>query len=379
MRMGSFVVPFLTLYLTGQRGLKVEEAALVVSVLGIGNLGSGLFGGVLTDYMGRRFTLLVCLFVAPITLVALGMMQFYAGIVIMAGIFGFFSDLYRPASAAMVADLVEPADRVRAYALLYWGINLGAAIAPLLAGYFATRNYMLLFVGDAITTALFGVLIWQRVPDTTPLKNMNDSSPTFLQQFSYVRRDVYLWAFFALTLCFASLHVQGSVTLPLEMKSEGLSEEAFGMALATNGLLVVVLVLPLNTILPYIPRFYVLAIAAVFSAVGFGMNRFVHTEFGFVFAVLIWTTGEILAAPIASAIAADLAPLSLRGIYQGVFRSSWGLAATIGPLGGGFIFSHWGGDTLWNLMFILGLSTSVAYLLIAKPMLKQIEQRQFAS
>lgn len=36
-RLGGFVVPFLTLYLTGQRGISVAQAALMVSLFGAGS------------------------------------------------------------------------------------------------------------------------------------------------------------------------------------------------------------------------------------------------------------------------------------------------------------------------------------------------------
>ena len=37
-RLGSFVIPFLTLYLTSQRSISVSQAALTVSLFGAGHL-----------------------------------------------------------------------------------------------------------------------------------------------------------------------------------------------------------------------------------------------------------------------------------------------------------------------------------------------------
>jgi dipeptide/tripeptide permease len=39
--------------------------------------------------------------------------------------------------------------------------------------------------------------------------------------------------------------------------------------------------------------------------------------------VLIWTLGEIIYAPVASACVADIAPKHLRGRYQGAWVLTW--------------------------------------------------------
>ena len=53
-RLGGFVIPFLTLYLTTQRAIPVSQAALMVSLFGAGSFLSQLSGGEFTDRLGRR-------------------------------------------------------------------------------------------------------------------------------------------------------------------------------------------------------------------------------------------------------------------------------------------------------------------------------------
>ncbi len=76
----------------------------------------------------------------------------------------------------------------------------------------------------------------------------------------------------------------------------------------------------------------------------------------------IWTLGEIAASAIAPAIIADLAPVELRGLYQGIFGSAWGLSFFIGPLLGGWIFEHLGANVLWEGCLALGLLLALGYL-----------------
>src|SRR5512143_4100941 len=169
-RLGGFVIPFLTLYLTSQRAISVSQATLMVSFFGAGSFLAQLGGGELTDRLGRRPVMLMSFFITPIFMIALGLARELTLIAIATFIVGFFTDLYRPAVGAAIADLVPPEARTRAYGYNYWAINLGAAIAPLLAGLIAEHNYLILFVADALTTALCGLIVWLGIRETRPVE-----------------------------------------------------------------------------------------------------------------------------------------------------------------------------------------------------------------
>ena len=71
-RLGGFVIPFLTLYLTSQRQIPVSKAALMVSLFGAGSFIAQLSGGEFTDRLGRRPVMLMSFFVTPIFMILLG-------------------------------------------------------------------------------------------------------------------------------------------------------------------------------------------------------------------------------------------------------------------------------------------------------------------
>jgi MFS family permease len=72
-RLGGFVIPFLTLYLTTQRAIPISQAALMVSLFGAGSFLAQLSGGELTDRLGRRPVMLMSFFITPIFMVILGL------------------------------------------------------------------------------------------------------------------------------------------------------------------------------------------------------------------------------------------------------------------------------------------------------------------
>lgn len=366
-RVGGFVAPFLTLYLTTGRGISPSHAAMTVSLFGAGSFVSQLVGGELADRYGRRPVMLLSFLSAPVAMVALGLSQALPVIMVTTLCLGFTTDLYRPAVNAAVADLVEPRRRPMAFGYLYWAINVGAAIAPVLAGLLARYDYFLLFLGDAITTLLFGLIVLARVPETRPLEAAHTESRQSSGRLSQLRSDHILLAFTALALVFGIVYTQGFVTLPLDMQSHGLSPADYGIAAAVNGALIVLITLRLSRAAERRPRFTVMSASAIVLGVGFGITAAARTLPAFALSVAIWTIGEILAASIAPTIVSDLAPPAMRGLYQGIFGSAWGLAHFVGPVLGGLTFEHLGANTLWMGCLAAGGLVGIGYLAMARP------------
>src|SRR5262245_682765 len=69
-KFGTFVVPFLTLYLTRQ-GFSPREAGAALGAYGLGRLGAAFFGGHLADTLGRRKTIVLSMVLAAATMLLL--------------------------------------------------------------------------------------------------------------------------------------------------------------------------------------------------------------------------------------------------------------------------------------------------------------------
>jgi MFS family permease len=110
-RFGTFVAPFLVLYLT-RSGFTVAQAGLVASVYGVGSLAASLVGGQLADPFGWRITIAGSMFVSALIMLALSQAGTLAFITLLSGCAGLASEMYRPAAGALIADLL-PAERRR--------------------------------------------------------------------------------------------------------------------------------------------------------------------------------------------------------------------------------------------------------------------------
>lgn len=368
-RLGQFVVPFLALYLTSVRGLSVSQAALVVSLYGMGAFGSSLSGGLLADSIGRRATMVLSMTLAAVMTFVFGWLTSLWLIALLAVPLGYCIELYRPAASAAIADFVPVEERVRAFGLVYWAINVGASVAPILAGLLLTMSFQILFMVDALTSLLFAGLIAQGIPETRISSKEHQASASNVQEKAGLwsaLHDLRLLAYTALACLFACVYFQYSVTLPLDMRLHGLGSEQYGLVIALNGIIIVLVSVPVSHMVTRLPRDLVLVGSSLLMGIGFGLVAFWHILPWYAFTVQVWTFGELLGSPVTSALIADIAPGRLRGTYQGIYGMAWGLASFVAPVLGGAVFEHLGTQVLWGGCFVIGLFIACGYLLLAR-------------
>ncbi|MEH0842679.1 MFS transporter [Micromonospora sp. CPCC 205711] len=363
-RLGSFVLVFLAIYLTRERGFSASQAGLVLGLWGVGGAVGTTIGGTLADRWGRRPTLLTAHLGAATMMLALGFARELPTVAAGALLLGLFAEAARPAFGAMMIDVVPEKDRLRAFSLNYWAINLGFACAAVLAGFAAQAGYLLLFVVDAATTVITALIIFTRVRETrvaaAPTAQQGAGAPRGALRTILTDR-VYL-GFVVLNLFGALVFLQHISMLPIAMGDSGLSPATYGSVIALNGVLIVVGQLFVPRLIRGRSRSHVLALASVVMGVGFGLTAFADAAWFYGLTVLIWTLGEMLNSPSNSTLIAELSPAALRGRYQGVFSLSWQVAAAVGPVLGGLVREQRGNATLWLACAAIGGLMAVAHL-----------------
>ena len=169
-RLGSFVVIYLAIYLTQDLHFSQSQAGLVLGAYGVGGALGTMAGGVLTDRWGRRPTMLTAQFGAATLMLTLGFADGFWQLLAGAWLLGVFAEGVRPAFQAMMVDVVPDRDRIRAFSLNYWAVNLGFAGAAILAGIAARFDYLLLFVVDAGTTLVTALISLFLIAETRPVR-----------------------------------------------------------------------------------------------------------------------------------------------------------------------------------------------------------------
>lgn len=355
-RAGTFIDPFFVLYLTGPRHVSVRTAGLVLTIWGAGSLVSQPVGGVLTDRYGRRSTLTISLVASAATMLALSLARSLLVICALTFVLGLVADMYRPASTAMVADLVPEQDRTRAFALQFWAVNLGFSVAATSAGLLLHLGFGLLFVLDAATTLTFGLLTVRFLPETRPPSD--EPRARLGDPLRLFRSDpLLLWAT-VLVLAYAVLYIQVNLTLPLAITGAGLSASVYGYVIALNGVLIVV-GQPLTLgWLTRLPRRVTLPTGVALVGVGIALSDLCDRPWQFALSVLVWTVGEVATAGSFQAIIVALAPQHARGRYSGALGLAWGASGLIGPVLGASAYAI-SPTMLWTGCLATGLLTAL--------------------
>jgi MFS family permease len=364
-RLGYMVEPFLALYLSGPRSFGASTVGVVLAAFGAGAFASQPIGGYLADRFGRRSTLVGGMIGSAASFMLLASVRDLALIAVAACLSGLTIDLYRPAVSAMIADLVAPENRAKAFALLYWAINLGVAVAGVTGGLLAARSYWLLFLVDAVPCLAFAVLIARKVPETRPARQAGEQGG-----YGQAVRDGLLLTLAAAILLGTIVYLQSFVTLPLAVAADGLGPEAYGLIYAVNPIVVIIAQIGVLRVIDRLPGVPTLAISAVIMGVGFGLTAVASSVPFYMLTVVVWTLGEIGFNAVGPAMVADIAPAHLRGRYNGVIGMSFGAAALVAPLVGTQVFENYGETALWTGCLVLSI-VSAAVTLAMGPAVKR--------
>ena len=336
-RFGTFVWPFLTIYLTRQ-GHSLAAAAGAVAAFGVGSALGSTLGGWLADHLGRRHTI-----VLGSTAAAGAVMLLYAAgslpAVIGAAMFmGAANGTYQPAAGALLADVVPPALRVRAYAAIRLAANAGFACGAALGGVLVNYSFFWLFAGDALTTFLYAAVALFALPHG--LRGQTRQAPWSLA-LRQVRQDRAFHALLASVFFSTLIFVQFGTTYSLHVTHAGLTlellgrrlrpEAIYGLLIGWNGVMVALCELPLTS---WTQRFHpgrTMAVGQVLLGGGFALNGLGHS-LPFLFAAMtIFTLGEIISVPVTNAYVSRLAPEPMRGRYLGTLALAWNLGGITGP------------------------------------------------
>ncbi len=351
-RCGTMVLPFMSLYLTTDRGFTAPQAGLVLMVYGLGALGGSWIGGWLGDAIGALRVCAASLVLSGVTLFVLRDMESYAAIAITVFVLSIFTEAFRPASAAAVAALSPSETRVRAVALRRLAINLGMSLAPAVGGALAVIDYGWLFVVDGaacfVAAALLVLLFWHdtfggwRSAGAARAQHRN---PTDTRPWS----DTTFLGFVVLTALFASVFFQIFSTFPLVLRDLfHMREDRIGVAIAINAFIIVLFEMVTMHRLQRRAPLGVVRLGTLFACLGFVVLPW-GTEIGVpwvLLVVVIITLGEMLYMPTAEGFVANRADDANRGRYMGMYTFSYSLAFVAAPALGTWMYAQHGASTL---------------------------------
>jgi len=349
-RFGTFVMPFLAIYMT-REGYTPTQAGLAVSSYGAGHILASMIGGHLADRIGRRHTIALSMFASAAAMMALSQVHTFPLLVACAFVVGLVSEIYRPAATALLGDLVLPHQRIAAFGMYRFAINLGFAIGPATAGFLADRSFFYVFAGDAVTSFLYGIVAMAALPHGLR-SSMKDEKPA--EGLRVALRDRTFVFFLAATLCMTVIEFQLHSTFPMHIARLGYSPATYGMLLSINGVLIVLFELLIIAWTQRLRPQPLIALGYGLTGIGFALTGVADNLPFLAFTVVIWTLGEMTYAPVTGAFVTGLAPERYRGRYMGLWGATWSMGMLLGPFLGTLLYEK-SPAALWIACFVVGM------------------------
>ena len=356
---GALLFPFFTLYLTSKFGIGMTKVGLIFGMFAISSFFGSMIGGALTDRIGRKSILLFGLVMSALSSLLMGVIDVLALFFFVTLIVGLLSDVGGPAQQALVADLLPEQQRAEGYGILRITANLAVAIGPVIGGFLATKSFMLLFIGDAVTSLITAVIVYFALKETRRAPAEGEPQQTMTQTFQgyldVVKDTTFVW-FLGASALMVLVYMQMNTTLAVYLRDvHGVTPQGFGYILSLNAAMVVVFQFPITRRINIYRPLMVMTVGSLLYALGFAMYGFVSLFLFFLAAMVIITIGEMLVSPVSQSIVANLAPEDMRGRYMAVYGFSWLLPLAVGTLLAGLVMDNTNPDWVWYLAGIVGL------------------------
>jgi len=335
---GALAWIFLSLYLVQERGLTPAVAGAITSTYGFGMIAGTFVGGWVGDRYGVRRSLLVGRlgWVVLCVLVPIAPVGLLAPLVALAGL---SSGSGRPLGFAIVSAALPAERRREGMALSRTASNLGFAIGPPLGALVATHAFWAIFVIDGLTTLGLTIIVLRFVPSDGPVAALSGRLPG-PGVWRTLRHDRRVVAILLTVLVVDTVYRQILTPLPLMLRDHGYPPLAFGLLMAANGAIIVLLEAPLAVALRSRPALAV--IGGGYALVGLGL-LVIGVSPGLVaaaIAMVVITAGEMLYKPTATAHVADSAPPGAAARYQSLYSGASIGGLLIGPVLGGYAYEH---------------------------------------
>lgn len=374
-RLGNFLQIYLVLYLT-DKGFSTSAAAFTLGAYGVGSVVGVLAGGSISDRVGYAWTIVGSMALAGLLTLSLVYLDSLPVVITVAAVIGIAAQAYRPASSALLVEATPEEHHVMVFAVYRMAFNLGTTAGPLLGALLISYSYDLMFYIDAVTSvgfALFALVLVKTGQAAGP--GARDPRADGASYLAVLRDRRYLLFLLALFLN-AVVYIQHTSALPLQLKADGHGATFYSTLLSLNAAMVICLELLFTKYVQHLPGRFAVALGV--GLVGVGMNLYVAGPgmAMFVIATVVWTVGEMIGTPTASAWPGKVAPAHLRGRYIAASAFPMQIGYAVGPVIGIAAWQASAASVWWLCGALTAVAVVVTLIGMAEP--PSDEQQQTA-
>ncbi|MFP3918085.1 MFS transporter [Lysinibacillus telephonicus] len=357
-RVASFMtIPFLALYLQRELGASPLIIGITLGAAQLFATIGGIFGGFLTDKLGRKLIILFTIFIWSAVFVGFATVHSVMLFVFLSALNGLCRSFFEPSTQALMIDFTEQEKRRRLFSVRYTAINIAAVIGPICGVWLLSLSSPTLpFLITGGMYALYGVVLVIALNNVEMRQQINKERQTLLQMFKVVGSDTKLLLLLAGGMLINLGYSQYDSTLPqfINLTVEN-GVKLYSILLVTNAVVVLLLQLPISIYSERISTLKSLVIGICFFAAGFVLFNLATSWIVFIGAMVVFTIGEIFAFPMMNAMIEEIAPETKKATYLGASQLK-NAGGFIGPILGGWLLIHFQGEVYFVIAIFMLLS-----------------------
>jgi MFS family permease len=370
----SMIWPFLLIYINGKLNMPLTAVSTLITINAVSSVISSFLAGPVADRFGRKGVMVLSLLADAALFLLMIQASDYLTFAILMAARGFFNPLYRVGADAMLADLVPAEDRAEAYALIRMISNAGIAIGPAVGGFLAATSYSLAFYAAAVGMGTYGVLLALFARETLQKTTQNKDEKKKTEWFGGYDRvlgdmaftpiiGIMMFGWITATLMWILMPIYANANF-------GVPENLYGWIPTTNALLVVSLQILVTRKTRHYETRRMMSIGMLLYALANGVVALATGFWGFWFAMVIMTVGELVIVPTSSTYVANIAPADMRGRYMSIYGLTWSFGQMFGPILGGLLNDNLGPRFIWIGGLTIGLISAFGLYVLSRQVLK---------
>lgn len=357
---GTMYFALLAVYLADEVGASVTQVGMTFTLASIVPLMLQIFGGWLSDSIGRLRTIALGASVATIGYAMLPFAQTWQMATLALTVEYISGSLVGPSFSAFIADQSKEEERGKVFGIITSMYGIVGIVGPLLAGGLAELFGFRTMLGIAaiLYTIAAGLRIWMAFTFDKKLDGVEAEKPDLLTLPKSLWQLILLigsggiltWIFltdgirdisFRMAFEFESLYLS---------EIGGLSLTQIGSLLSIFNLVRTVTLMPAGWLSDQIGERIAIVIGFVLQAAGLFIFTLSNGYFGFMAAWVILGAGFGVSSPAYDSLVSKVVPEDKRGIAFGLFATSLGVLSLPAPYLGGLLWENFSPRTPFQLL-----------------------------
>lgn len=379
---GSFVFPFLALFLTVKLGYSATKAGLFTLIALSMYAPGSLFSSHIADKISRKTVMIISQLLCGLSMIACGLVMSHTELVPYFILLLFlFDGATDPARQAIYADHTTFNNRKEAYSLFYLAHNIGFAVGPMVAGLLFNKYPQWLFLGNGIVTIIATLFVTLFIKDKKPteteietsLKGDNSDKAVEGSVFKVLIEKPLLTMYIFIFSCFGLAVSMYFFTMPLYLTSifNDIGPKYFGTVMSLNALTVII-----ST--PIIVKFSsskhplrLISVSMILYAISYAFMGLTNILYFILILTVVFSVGEVFNATNHSYFVTNHTPLGHRARFSAIQSILEGIGFALGPVISGVIIDKLG----YTAIFLISSGLIIICLLTLQFVRQQYQKK----